>query len=96
MSWNIAQAKQQFSEVVRLTAEEPQLIYNRSRCVAAVVDAETFKAFEAWRKQTSQKTLGQWFAELREIAAGDPDPIPTVPRTSRPNAFAEMLDELPD
>ena len=31
MTWNIASAKQQFSEVVRLTAEEPQAIYKWQR-----------------------------------------------------------------
>ncbi len=96
MSWNIARAKQQFSEVVRLSVEEPQMIYNRDRCVAAVIDAESFKAFDEWRKKSAQKTLGEEFAELRRIAAGDPDPLPMVPRHTRPNAFIEMLDELPD
>lgn len=96
MTWNIAQAKQQFSEVVRLSVEEPQMIYNRDRCVAAVIDAETFKAFEEWRKKVARKTLGEEFAELRRIAAGDPDPLPMMPRHTRPNAFIEILDELPD
>ena len=48
MSWNIAQAKQRFSEVVRQAAEEPQLIYNRDHLVAAVIDAEDFEAFKQW------------------------------------------------
>lgn len=95
MSWNIAQAKQQFSEVVRLSAEEPQAIYNRERCVAAVIDAATFAAFEAWRKQSQRKTLGEEFAELRRIAAEEDYQLPELPRaaTGRANAFAAMLDE---
>ena len=95
MSWNIAQAKQQFSEVVRLSVQEPQMIYNRERCVAAVVDAETFKSFEAWRKQSGQKTLGEEFAELRRIAAEENYQLPTLPHAAvgRPNAFVAMLDE---
>lgn len=95
MSWNIAQAKQQFSEVVRLSAEEPQLIYNRDRCVATVIDAATFKAFEEWSKETSKKTLGEEFAELRQIAAEENYELPTLPRSKlgRPNAFIEMIEE---
>jgi hypothetical protein len=95
MPWNIAQAKQQFSEVVRLTAEEPQMIYNRDRCVAAVIDAATFAAFDAWRKKAARKTLGEEFAELRRIAAEDNYEFPTLPRseTGRPNAFVAMLEE---
>lgn len=98
MSWNIAQAKQQFSEVVRLTAEEPQMIYNRDRCVAAVIDAESFKAFDAWRKRSACKTLGDEFAELRQIAAEESYELPTLPRSAvgRPNAFVTMLEEIED
>lgn len=96
MSWNIAQAKQQFSEVVRLSVEEPQMIYNRDRCVAAVIDAETFSAFVEWREKSARKTLGEEFAELRRIAAGDPEPLPVISRSTRPNPFVEALDELPD
>ncbi|MBS4095752.1 MAG: hypothetical protein KGZ83_02810 [Sulfuricella sp.] len=96
MSWNIAQAKQQFSEVVRLSVQEPQMIYNRERCVAAVVDAETFLSFEAWRKQSQRKTLGEEFAELRRIAAEEEYELPTLPRPAlgRPNAFVDMLEEM--
>ena len=96
MSWNIAQAKQQFSEVVRLSAQEPQMIYNRERCVAAVIDAETFQSFEAWRKQSERKTLGEEFAELRRIAAEENYQLATLPREAvdRPNAFVAMLEEL--
>ena len=49
MTWNIASAKQQFSEVVRLTAEEPQAIYNRDKPVAVLISAEEFEEFKQWR-----------------------------------------------
>lgn len=96
MSWNIAQAKQQFSEVVRLTAEEPQMIYNRDRCVAAVIDAESFKAFDAWQKQAARRTLGEEFAELRQITTEENYELPTLPRSAvgRPNAFVAILEEI--
>ena len=41
MRWKIGQAKQRFSEMVRHAATEPQLICNRDRVVAAVVDADS-------------------------------------------------------
>ncbi|MGA1327039.1 MAG: type II toxin-antitoxin system prevent-host-death family antitoxin [Rubrivivax sp.] len=50
MSWTIADAKQQFSEVVRLCAHEPQTVYKRARPVAAVISAEDYAAFDAWRR----------------------------------------------
>ena len=62
MPWNIAQAKQRFSEVIRQTAEEPQLIYNRGHLVRSVVDAEDFEAFQPG---TSVKGLKPWEKPLR-------------------------------
>ncbi|THF66274.1 type II toxin-antitoxin system Phd/YefM family antitoxin [Pseudothauera nasutitermitis] len=97
MSWNVAQAKQHLSEVLRLAAEEPQVIYNRSRPVAAVIPAQDLEAFQAWKtgQQAPQRTLVEEFAILRALAEGDDDPIPETDRfaTMRPNAFEEMLDE---
>ncbi len=96
MPWNIAQAKQRFSEVIRQTAEEPQRIYNRGRLVAAVIDAEDFEAFQAWRQRQRVKTVGEAFVELRALTAGDENPLPVAERRDRPNAFLDVLDELSD
>ncbi|HAO33996.1 MAG TPA: prevent-host-death protein [Candidatus Competibacter sp.] len=96
MPWNIAQAKQCFSEVVKQAAAEPQLIYNRDHLVAAVIDAEAFASFQSWSRRQREKTLGDAFAELRALAGGDEDPLPPAERRNRPNAFAEIGDELSD
>ena len=56
MSWNIAQAQQHFSDVVKQSADEPQLIYNRNRLVAAVINAEQFSSFQTWRQRQNMKT----------------------------------------
>jgi len=99
MNWNIAQAKQHFSQVVKQSTEEPQLIYNRNLAVAVVVGAEEFAAFEAWRKShIHPPMLDEVFAELRGLAAGDEDPLPDPDRfsNSRTNAFVEMLEEDAD
>jgi hypothetical protein len=39
MSWKIAQAKQQLSQLIRLSARESQAIYNREQRVAVLVSA---------------------------------------------------------
>lgn len=96
MNWNIAQAKQRFSEVVKQANEAPQLIYNRNQPVAAVIGAEDFAAFEEWRKaQTHRRSLADEFAELRALANGDEDPLPDPDRigNERVNAFVEMLEQ---
>ena len=65
MDWNIAQAKQQFSEVVRLSAEEPQAIYRREVPVAALVSAAEYEEFQRWRAAQRVSSLTAQFDELR-------------------------------
>ena len=94
MRWHVAEAKQKFSEVVRATAEEPQLIFNRNRLVAAVVDAKTFQAFQAWYDQQSRSTLAETFAELRRLCAEEAYTLTLPPRQDRANAFVEAMDDV--
>ena len=65
MTWNIASAKQQFSEVVRLTAEEPQAIYNRDKPVAVLISAEEFEEFKQWREGRAKPTWAELCAATR-------------------------------
>lgn len=92
MSWNIAQAKQRFSDLVRQTAAGPQLIYKRKRLVAAVIDAQQYRAFQEWSQQAGGRTLADEFAELREILSGQDDTLDPSPRSTRPNALVETLE----
>ena len=69
MTWNIASAKQQFSEVVRLTAEEPQAIYNRDKPVAVLISAQEYEEFKAWQAQKNRPTLAEQFDEIRALLA---------------------------
>lgn len=88
MTWNIASAKQQFSEVVRLTAEEPQAIYNRDKPVAVLISADDFEAFRHWQAERKRPTLTQLFDEIRTILAAEgEDGIELPARTDRPNPF---------
>ena len=94
MQWRVAEAKQKFSEVLRATAEEPQLIYNRDRMVAAVVDAEMFQAFQRWRETQNQSTLADAFAELRHLCTEEGYTLDVPLRQDRANAFTEVLDDV--
>jgi len=93
MSWNIASAKQQFSEVVRLSAHEPQAICNRDKPVAVLVSAQDFEAFRQWQSERQRPTLSELFAEIRDIfvATGE-DGIELPPRTTRHNPLADDPD----
>jgi len=95
MTWNIAQAKQQFSEVVRLSAKEPQAIYNRDKPVAVLINVDEFKAFRQWRAGQHEPTLAAQFAESRlalQQAGVDALQIPARADAQRPNAFVQMLE----
>jgi hypothetical protein len=49
MKWTVAQARESFADLLQSAQQEPQSIFNRDRFVAAVIDAETFAAFQAWQ-----------------------------------------------
>jgi prevent-host-death family protein len=88
MTWNIASAKQQFSEVVRLTAQEPQAIYNRDKPVAVLVSATEFEAFKHWQQTQLRPSMNDLFAEIRGVLAADgEDGIEIAPRTNRASPF---------
>ncbi len=95
MTWNIAQAKQQFSEVVRLSVQEPQAIYNRDKPVAMLVNAELFEAFHQWHTRQHEPTLSEQFGEIRTAlkdARLEGLDLPARSTTQRNNAFVEMLE----
>jgi prevent-host-death family protein len=94
MDWNIAEAKQKFSELVRAAEEQPQWIYNRDKLVAAVVPAEELQAFLSWRSERERPTVGEAFAELRRVCAEEGYTFEIPPRQERPNPFPDALDEL--
>jgi hypothetical protein len=69
VNWDIADAKQNFSEVIRAAEEEPQWLYDRDHLVAAVVEPETLQAFLAWRERSQRPILGEAFSELRRLCS---------------------------
>ena len=98
MIWNIAQAKQHFSDVVKQAATEPQIIYNRNTPVAAMIAAEDLAEYQALKQAAStpaKKSLLDHFAEMRQILidAGYENGLEIPPRVDRPNAFVEMLEQ---
>lgn len=97
-NWNVGQAKQHLSEVIREAAHEPQLIYSRNRPVAAVIAAEELAEYRVWKAERAAKprrSLADEFAELRRllIDAGHEDGLDCGVRSDRPNAMVQMLEE---
>jgi len=95
MNWRIGEAKQSFSKVVQAAREEPQLIYNRDRLVAAVVEGETFQEFMGWQRRHAQSSLAAGAAKVRQACAEEGYVFEIPERENRPNSFADALDDLP-
>ncbi|MEM6451101.1 MAG: prevent-host-death protein [Cyanobacteria bacterium P01_D01_bin.105] len=89
MEWKIAQAKQQFSELMQAALSEPQPIYKRNQLMAFLVEAELFQEFLEWRKQTQLKSIADTFDEIRAIAAEEDFVLETPSRQERNNPFLE-------
>jgi hypothetical protein len=91
MSWKIEEAQQQFPEVINAAGQTPQLIYQHDRIVAAVIKADLFQEFLAWQQKQQHIPLADAFAELHQLCLEENYTFETVPRSDRPNPFAEML-----
>ena len=94
MRWKIGQAKQRFSEVIRRAAAEPQLICNRERVVAAVIDVGSADRLRVIREREGQRTLAEAFDALREVTGGERHALTIRPRRNRRNTFQPVLDGL--
>lgn len=91
--WKISEAKARLSEVVSHCVEEPQVLYNRKKPVAALIDMEEYEQFLAYKKSKKKKTIAEWLDELEEINKHEPEMDELPPRTSRPVPYFDDLDD---
>ncbi len=91
MSWKVGAAKQQFSEVLRRAAEEPQLIHNRDRLVGVVLGPEDTALFLAWRER-KQAALVESLREARTICSEERYSFRPPPRSDRENPTLRVAD----
>lgn len=92
--WKISEAKARLSEVVSHCVEEPQVLYNRKKPVAALIDMEEYEAFLEYKKSHKKPTMRELLDELHEINQVEPEMDELPPRTSRPVPyFDEGTDE---
>lgn len=94
MRWKIGEAKQHFSEVVRRAAAEPQLICNRERLVAAVVDAESASKLVIARRGERERSIADSFGAFRDLAKHERYSLKVTRRKDRRNPFVDVLDTL--
>ena len=65
--WKISEAKARQSEVVSSCVDEPQVLYNRKKPVAALIDMEEYEQFLEYKQSKKKKTIAEWLDELEEI-----------------------------
>ena len=87
MKWNIAKARQHFTQLLQEAEQEPQSIYKRDQLVAAVLDAETFEAFQDWQK-AQKASIAKELQVIRAICQEEDYAFETPKRIDRANPFA--------
>lgn len=88
--WNVGEAKQQFSELLRRSEHQPQLIYRRNRLVAAVVAVDETKV----SPMAPPVTIADRFEEARALFQLEKVQMPLLRRRSRKNEFVRTLDAV--
>ena len=83
MKWKIADAKVNFSELIRKAEKEPQLIYNRDRMVAVVVSRDEYEEFERIKKAGSERNIASAFNEISSICSEESYIFETPARHNR-------------
>ncbi len=85
--WNIAKARQNFSQLLQEAEQEPQSIYNRDQLVAAVVDAATYEAFQKWQN-AQKRSIVKEIQTISTICQEEDYSLESPKRVDRMNPFA--------
>ena len=73
--------------------EEPQVLYNRKKPVAALVDMQEYEDFLEYKKSKKKKTIAEWLDELEEINKREPEMDELPQRASRPVPYFDDLED---
>lgn len=95
LNWEVIEAQDNFRNIIKATAQEPQLIYEQGELVVALVSGAYFQEFLSWQKQQKSTNLAEAFAELREICQSENYSLEIPARVDRVNAFLEVLEDVP-
>lgn len=82
--WKISDAKARLSEVVGACQEEPQLLYNRGKPVAAIIGIDRFEAFERFQKESDRPSMASLLDELESLNSEEADFGEPPSRANRP------------
>lgn len=77
-SWQLQEAKQRFSEVVKRTADEPQVVTRHGEEVAVMLSMDDYRRLRAPEKDFKQHLLAPPYADVDLPVDRSPDPAPVV------------------
>lgn len=83
-TWKISEAKARLSELVHACEEEPQVLYNRGKPVAAVIGIGRFEAFQRMQAKAEQPSMAALLAELETLNTEEADFGEAPRRSNRP------------
>ncbi|NEQ35002.1 MAG: prevent-host-death protein [Okeania sp. SIO3I5] len=94
MNWEIHEAQQNLSDLIKATNQKPQMIYEQEKLVAAIISPQTFQEFLAWQKQRQKPSLADTFAELRSLCTEEDYVLEIPTRQNRPNPFSDDFENV--
>jgi len=80
MTWTLNDAKDRLSEVLRLSVQEPQILYDQKKPVGVVVNIDFFNDLMNLRNHQYRPTMAELLDELSEIHKVEPIEI-EIPKT---------------
>ena len=92
--WKISEAKAKFTALLGSCRKGPQIICNRERPVAVVIDVKLFDEVMELRKTQEKPSIAELLQELQSIQQSETSEIEMPPRQDRPNSIQEASDEM--
>ena len=94
MNWSTAEARGNLSRLLHAADKEPQVITNRGRTVAVVIDAEEYEAYRRWRDNHPPGSIADALDELRQVCDEEDYTLQVPRRRNRPDPMGEAADDL--
>lgn len=92
--WKVSEAKAKLSALLSSCGKEPQLICNREKPVAAVLNIKLFNEFVKLKETQNEPTISDLLEELRSIQRIEIQDLEIPVRRNRINTFESESNEL--
>ncbi len=93
-TWNTSDIKSHFREMIRRCADEPQMVYEKNKPIAVILNFRTFKKLSALPRRQKRPTMRQLLNELHDIRQTEDVEMDIPSRRDRSNAMESLLHEL--